>query len=64
MGLGVDGIDGDNESGYTSSKEDEVVDIFADNVKGFKQRMQDEDGGGNGGRNTGDVEVGRKEMGY
>jgi hypothetical protein len=28
MGLGVDGTDGDNESGYTSSKEDEVVDIF------------------------------------
>jgi hypothetical protein len=39
-GLGVDGMDGDNESGYTSSKEDEVVDIFTDNVKGFKQKMQ------------------------
>jgi hypothetical protein len=35
----------DGESGYTSSKEDEVVDILVDNVKGFKQRMQDEDGG-------------------
>jgi hypothetical protein len=45
IGLGVDGMDGDWESGYTSSKEDEVVDIFTDNVKGFKQRMQDEDGG-------------------
>jgi hypothetical protein len=36
MGLGVDEIDGDSESGYTSSKEDEVVDILADNVKGLK----------------------------
>jgi hypothetical protein len=42
MGLGVDGMDGDNESGYTSSKEDEVVDIFTDNVEGFKQRMNGE----------------------
>jgi hypothetical protein len=41
MGLGVDGMDGDTEPGYTSSKEDEVVDIFADNVKGFKQRMNE-----------------------
>jgi hypothetical protein len=36
----------DTEPGYTSSKEDEVVDIFADDIEGFKQRMNGEDGEG------------------